>query len=320
MQIGYYRHMQPRHMVKRFQNKISGSRFLLATVAVITVLVWLASGRLGAGTAVNLAVTALTSYFLVELDTRNSIIRIYTRMIPASFLLLSTMTGAFTNDKFIFIGLLWTLFLLFFFSSYQDKGASGSVFYAFVCLGIASVLFVQTLFFVPVMWLAMQSYLMSMGRRTLAASVVGLLMPYWFILGFLLFRGDLSFLASHFAGIAEFGMPFDFAAVTGSCWISFALLVLLSLVGTVHYVRNSNKDKIRTRMFCETIVTTNLTVILFILLQPVYFTLLLPVLVITSSVLISHYIVLTNTKLTNRSVYVIILMVAAATVYNLWIS
>ena len=307
-------------MVKRFQNKISGSRFLLATVAVITVLLWLASGMLDAYTAVNLAVTALTSYFLVELDTRNSIIRIYTRMIPASFLLLSTMTGAFTNDKFILISLLWTLFLIFFFSSYQDKNSSGHIYYAFLWLGIASVLFVHTLFFVPVMWLAMQSYLMSMGRRTLAASIMGVLTPYWFIAGYLLFVGDLSFLAEHFAGLARFCMPLDFSMLRNADFVTFGVLVLLSAVGMIHYLRNSNKDKIRTRMFCETIVTANLTVIAFILLQPVYFTLLLPVLVITSSVLISHFIVLTNTKLTNRAVYVIIMIVAAATVYNLWIS
>ena len=305
-------------MVKRFQNKISESRFLLATVAVITVLAWFVSGRLDGDTAASLGVTAMTAYFLVELDTRNSVIRIYSRMIPASFLVLSTMTALFTETGFAATAFLFTLFLMFLFASYQDKTAADKVFYAFMCMGIASVLFVQILFMVPLMWFLMLNNLMSMGRRTFAASIMGVLVPYWFIGGYLLMKGDLSFFAEHFSQILYFGMPFDFSAFSTPQWVAFVLPVLLSATGMVHYLRSSNRDKIRTRMFLETISATNLMVIVFILLQPVHFVQLLPVLVVTASVLVSHFIVLTDTKVTNRAVAGIIAVVAAATIFNLW--
>ena len=307
-------------MVKRFQNKISGSRFLLATVAVITVLIWLASGLLTAATAINLAVTAATAYFLVELDTRNSIIRIYSRMIPSSFLVLSTMSGAFVNDTFTYTCFLWTLFLMFLFSSYQNKAASGRVFFAFLFLGMSSLLFVQTLFFLPVLWLVMMTNLMSFSRRTFMASILGILLPYWFIGGYLLFKGDLTFFTEHFSEIAVFGNVFHFATMSNADYVTLVIMVVFSITGIIHCMRNSNKDKIRTRMFCELIISLNLFATVFILLQPVHFTSILPVLTITTSALISHYIVLTNTRLTNISVYLIITAVYAATVYNLWIS
>lgn len=307
-------------MVKRFQNRISGSRFLLATVAVITVLTWLASGLLSAATAVNLALIAATAYFLVELDTRNSIIRIYSRMIPSSFLVLATMSGAFVNDTFAYTCLLWTLFMMFFFSSYQDKTASGRVFLGFMFLGIASLLFVQTLFFLPVLWLVMSTNLMSFSRRTFLASIIGVIIPYWFIGGFLLLKGDLSFFATHFTDIAVFGNIFDFSMLRNADYVTLVVMVVLSITGAIHCVRNSNKDKIRTRMFCELLTTLNLFATVFIILQPVHFTSILPVLTISTSALISHYIVLTNTRLTNISVYLIIAVVYAATIYNLWIS
>ncbi len=307
-------------MVKRFQNKISGSRFLLATVAFITVVLWLSAGMLNVSTLPFLALTAITAYFLVELDTRNSIIRIYSRMIPSSFLVLTTMTGAFIHDTYACTALLWTLFLIFLFSAYQDRNAAGKTFYAFLLLGLSSLLFVQTFFFLPVIWFTMLTNLMSMGRRTLAASIVGMLMPYWFIFGCLMFKGDLTFFEQHFSQLVMFQplSPWDVSDTSNT--VTFGTLFLLSLVGMIHFMRTSNKDKIRTRMFMEMIITTNLFVILFTFLQPVHFMHLLPILVITTSVLISHYIVLTDTKLTNRSVYLIIAIVSAATIYNLWIS
>lgn len=307
-------------MVKRFQNKISGSRFLLATVATITVTVWLAAGMLNAGTLLNLALTAVTAYFLVELDTRNSIIRIYSRMIPSSFLVLTTMTGAFVCDSYVYMALLWTFFLNSLFASYQDKNAAIKIFYAFLFIGLSSIIFVQALFFIPLIWFVMLNNIMSMGRRTLAASIMGILLPYWFIGGYLLLQGDLSFFATHFSKIAQLGTPFAFDSLSLSNIITFGILVLLSFIGIVHYMRNSNKDKIRTRMFLETIIATDIFVMLFMVLQPCFYNELIAVQAITTSVLISHYIVLTNTKLTNRSVYLIIGIVIADTIYNLWIS
>lgn len=320
MKFEYKTHCTYNSMVKRFQNKISESRFLLATVAVITVLIWLAAGPLTPKTAINLAAIAVTAYFLVELDTRNSIIRIYSRMIPCSYLILSTMTGAFVNETYIFTGLLWTFFLLFLFSSYQDKYASGRVFYAFLFLGLASLMFVQILFFVPLIWFVMRTNLMSLSRKTFPASIIGFILPYWFLCGYLLMKGDLSYFVNHFLQLGVFCTPFDLSVLDIHEYITVGFLILLSLTGIIHYMRNSNKDKIRTRMFCEMIISTNLFVILFILLQPVNYFPLLAIMVMTTSVLISHYIVLTNTKLTNRSVYLIIATVAAVTTYNLWIS
>ena len=97
-----------------------------------------------------------------------------------------------------------------------------------------------------------------------------------------------------------------------------AMLALFMVVGIVHFHRNSYKDKIRTRMIYEIFSITGIYVMALLALQPNLYSELTGIMVVNTAPLIAHYIVFTNTRLTNVSFFVIVLSVLLMTIYGIW--
>lgn len=136
----------------------------------------------------------VSTYFMVELNNRNALLRTYSRMVSCSLLMLDlTVLHLFsTTITAGIVQLCFILHLLFLFRSYQDKRSMGTIFFAFAMLGIASLWFIQIVFFVPVVWFLMAARLYSMTWRSFLASIMGLLAPYWFMGGFCCIRDARS--------------------------------------------------------------------------------------------------------------------------------
>lgn len=86
----------------------------------------------------------------------------------------------------------------------------------------------------------------------------------------------------------------------------------------IHFRLNNYKDKIRTRMLFEIFSVMNLCLMVFIALQPNLIEPLLTLLIVNTAPMIAHYIALTNTKVTNVSFYIIILITLGITIGNVW--
>lgn len=138
--------------MKRLQNKIAESRFALPVVAVYTAAMWLAGGIIARQQYVEFALFAVSAYLMAEMNNRNALIRIYSRMVSCSFLVFGTMAWSASNLQTSATLDTWLVQLCFIaayltlFSCYQDKRAQGKMFYAFMFIGVASTLFVQALF------------------------------------------------------------------------------------------------------------------------------------------------------------------------------
>lgn len=307
-------------MTKRLQNKIAESRFALPVTTVYVLAIWLAGGLISRQLYAQLALFGVSAYLMVELNNSNSLIRIYSRMVSCAFLALTTMCAFMFKDlgtwivQLCMIAAYTTLF-----RCYQDKRAQGMVFYAFFFLGIASVFFIQILFFIPFLWVVMAANLMAFSSRALWASILGITAPYWFLSGFYVFTGDIGQLARHISGITQFGplsVP-DFA--NGHTVVTFAFITALAATGVIHFLRNSYKDKIRTRMIYEMLITMNAVTFVFIILQPQHIEPLMSIMTVNTSILTAHYLALTHTRLTNISFCLILLATVLLTIYNLWI-
>lgn len=295
-----------------------------------TVLVWVAGGllegfrfeppyQMGPLCAPFLCMM-MSALLMVELNNINALIRIYSRMVSCSFLALTCMVA------FQFPSLLGAIAQLCFiasyiclFHSYQDKRATGWIFYGFFCLGMASTVFIQILFFVPFIWYVMARYLMSLSWRTFWASLIGLIAPYWFVAVYYLFNNNLEGFVSHFLEIARFEPLFVFASVGEHQIVTFSFIVLLALIGMVHFWRNSFYDKIRTRMLFSTFILMDILTIVFIVLQPQHQEVLLKLMIVNTAPLIGHFIALTRTRFTNVAFCVMLFVALFITVYNLWI-
>lgn len=315
-----FHHHKTTTVAKRLQNRIAESRLTLPVTTAIALAVWLAGGLIEKQLYVRLAFLGISTYLMVELNNRNALIRIYSRMVSCSFLLLTTMAASTFKSAGTFgVQLCMVIAYFILFSCYQDKQSHGKVFYASFFLGIASLFFIQILFFLPFLWLLTATNLMAFSSRTLPASLIGVTAPYWFLAGYDVFTGYTGTSIDHIMSITEFSPLCRYEDIDVHTLVTFAFITVMSVIGTTHFLRNSYKDKIRTRMLYEMIITMNALTFIFIILQPQHIEQLLGIMVITAGILVAHFITLTRTRITNIAFYVILLSVVAITAYNLWI-
>jgi len=268
---------------------------------------------------VQFVLLAVSSFLMMELNNVNALIRIYSRMVSCSFLVLAVMSQYLVVDvRCGIVQACFIAFYLFLFSAYQDNRAMGRVFYAFLMLGIASTMFVQILFFVPLVWVLLCTNLMVRSFRAFVSSLFGLLVPYWFMVAYYLYIDDVDSLLDHFLQIAQFGPVLGWMDMPVSHILTAAYVAILAVVGMIHFRLNNYKDKIRTRMLFEIFSVLALAAIVFMILQPQHIDYLLALLIVSTSPMIGHYIALTNTFITNISFYVMLVVALIITCVNLW--
>ncbi len=306
-------------IVKRFQNRVAESRIALPVTGVYAFAVCALGGLFTEQLWVQFVLLAVSSFLMMELNNVNALIRIYSRMVSCSFLVLAVMSQYLVVDvRCGIVQACFIAFYLFLFSAYQDNRAMGRVFYAFLMLGIASTMFVQILFFVPLVWVLFCTNLMVRSFRAFVSSLFGLLVPYWFMVAYYLYIDDVDSLLDHFLQIAQFGPVLGWMDMPVSHILTAAYVVILAVVGMIHFRLNNYKDKIRTRMLFEIFSVLALAAIVFMILQPQHIDYLLALLIVSTSPMIGHYIALTNTFITNISFYVMLVVALIITCVNLW--
>ena len=306
-------------IVKRFQNRVAESRIALPVTGVYAFAVCALGGLFTEQLWVQFVLLAVSSFLMMELNNVNALIRIYSRMVSCSFLVLAVMSQYLVVDvRCGIVQACFIAFYLFLFSAYQDNRAMGRVFYAFLMLGIASTMFVQILFFVPLVWVLLCTNLMVRSFRAFVSSLFGLLVPYWFMVAYYLYIDDVDSLLDHFLQIAQFGPVLGWMDMPVSHILTAAYVAILAVVGMIHFRLNNCKDKIRTRMLFEIFSVLALAAIVFMILQPQHIDYLLALLIVSTSPMIGHYIALTNTFITNISFYVMLVVALIITCVNLW--
>ena len=304
--------------MKRAQNKVAESRIALPVVAGYGVLIWLAAGLITQSWWIQFACSAAATYLMVELNNQNALIRIYSRMVSCAFLTLwSAGCFLFPSIKATVGILCFVAFLLLLSRTYQDKQSPGGTFYAFIMLGLASLLHVHALYFLPLFWLFMAFKIQSLSWRTFFASLCGVVLPYWFALVYCAWTADITLFLEHFEQLGRFTLPYDYSTVTLQQQLFYLFLIIVGTIGAVHYLRTRYKDKIRTRMLFDSFIITAVLAAVLLALQPQHMTLFLPVMICCVSPLVGHFLALTSTRWTNIAFYVIIAATLLLTGFNL---
>ena len=160
-----------------------------------------------------------------------------------------------------------------------------------------------------------------MEWRTFFASLLGLATPYWFMTGWLIWQknGDLHAIISLFDVQDIFQFPFDFSFVSLSCQLIMAFATLLLVIGSIHFIHSSFRDKIRVRQIYYGFITLGLYSLAILVLQP-HNELALRMLIFAASPLTGHYWALTNSRISNILFIVLTVAIIALTAFNLWIS
>ena len=304
---------------KRSQNRIAESRLALPITIVYGLAMTLLYGAWQHDLWVQTIILAISTLLMAELNNSNSLIRIFSRMVSCSFLFLSVMAIFLLHSmQATIVQLCFIAFYLSLFRAYQNPRATGWVYYAFFAIGMASVVFIQILFFVPIMWILMIFNILAFGTRSFVASLLGLITPYWFIGGYFIYTHQYDSIFDHFVELAKFKPLFDYSAITQHQLVTFGWIVFLFLVGMIHFIRKRYNDKIRTRMLYDVFITLGICSIVFIVLQPQHYSILLSILIVNTAPLIGHFIATTQTRFTNFSFHLIVWVTLIITYYNIW--
>lgn len=306
-------------MTKRLQNIVSESRLTLPAVSVYATAVWLAGGLISQSLWLQFACFAMSAFLMMALNNRFSLIRIYSRMVSCSFIALScTYPQTFTSMNETIATVCVIAMFLWLFQTYLDRQSPGLVFYSFLCIGTASVFYVHILFFVPVIWAIMIFFLSSISWKSFLASIIGLILPYWFLSAYMIYSDQLYFFIEHFSQLGVFGKIADYSTISTGQIIVAVLITALMITGSIHYNRTRMDDKIKTRMLYNCFITTDIAAAVFLILQPQHYDMLIRIMVVNTSPLTGHFLSLTHTRITGMTFYAIVVCTTAITALNLW--
>lgn len=306
----------------RLQNRITAGRFTLPAAVLLSLLCWIVplfllpeapevrggyalwetmvSDRLPAWASAPLSflLYAVIGYFLIELNNAYAIIRMRASVQTAIYFLLTASCPAlhrlYAGDV-TSVAFLISLFILF--KGYQHSRPASTLFYSFLFIGAGSLFFPQLTLFVPVFWIGAYSF-QALTSKSFFGSLLGWMLPYWFLLGHAYFHGRMELFYQPFIELGTFHSIHQWKFPS---WEIFTLsyLFLLFAVSSVHCLLTGYKDKIRTRGYLHFLIFLTFCIFVYVLLQPMLMSHLLPLLLIGVSILTGHFVVLTNSRASN---------------------
>lgn len=330
---------------KKLQNQVTAGRFTLPVVILICTLCWVSTyflfpDLMAAPTQENLSsfwqsardfllpgwaerivsflVYAVIGYFLIELNNQFGIIRMRASMQTAIYFLLVT---ACPEMHLLYAGdiaaLAFLISIYFLFKSYQQSRAAGYLFYSFLFIGAGSILFPQ-LTVLSVLWLFEAYRFQALTPRSFCGALLGWILPYWMLFGHAFFYNEMELFYRPFIELTTFGDVFNLQILQTWELAVLGYLLVLFIVSAVHCIAAGFEDKIRTRAYLQFLIDLTIFLFLLIAIQPNYCSDLLPLLMISCSILIGHFFVLTNSKSSNVFFIVSLVSLILLFAFNIW--
>lgn len=327
----------------RLQGKVTAGRWTLPAVVFICAFCWVLTSfvlpELGrshgdgsylwqttrslflldwAERIVSYMVYALIGYFLIELNNQFGIIRMRASVQTTIYFLLVTvcpeMHLLYAGD---IAGIAFLISIYFLFKSYQQSNSSANLFYSFFFIGAGSIIFPQ-ITFLSILWIAESYRFQSLHPRSFFAALLGWMLPYWLLFVHAVFYGQMHMFYRPFAELVTFEPLFNWQVLNPWEYATLGYLLVLFIVSASHCIASGFEDKIRTRAYLQFLINVTLCVFLLTALQPSLYNDLLPLLMISNSILIGHFFALTNTRMSN--LFFIFSMVGLILLYgyNIW--
>ena len=267
---------------------------------------------------VSFLVYAIIGYFLIELNNQFSIIRMRASMQTAIYFLLVTVCPGmhllYIGD-IVALGSLISIYFLF--KSYQQAQAAGYLFYSFFFIGAGSILFPQ-LTILSALWFVEAYRFQSLTPRSFCGALLGWMLPYWMLFGHAFFYNEMELFYRPFNQLLAFGEVFNLQILQPWELAILGYLLVMFIVSAVHCIAAGFEDKIRTRAYLQFLIDLTLFLFLLIALQPIYCSALLPLLIISNSILIGHFFVLTNSKSSNVFFIISLVGLILLFAFNIW--
>ena len=308
----------------RIQYNVASSEFTLPLCVILAAAMWwLPQQMFSVRCLLGLILCLLTTFVVMETNAQQHIIRIRTRMRSCVWLVLAASLSFMhpLGEPIVAAAFLCVSYLLLF-RSYQRHRPQAIVFHAFLMLGIGS-------FCAPVMlamaipyFLYLAIFLRSLTRRAFWAGILGIVVPYWCYAVWCFATGNLQSFLARLTEMAQYEIP-NLEAITSMPFVwqfSAAVIILLSIVSIIHYLRTNYDDKIRVRMILYIYLSQTILLIAFLLLQPAHYQTTMALLVASASPLIAHYFSLTGSWFSTFFFFLSLVLIAGMATLNLWLT
>ena len=256
------------------------------------------------GLGIGALMSAVAVYLLMELNNANVMLRAGSRMMG----LLLTVFFAVSFSVHVFsvghiVGVLALLAYFFLFASYQN-GGRGFVYVEFMCISLATLFFPAFIFLVPLYWVAL-AMIRSFDMKSLCASVLGLLTPYWFVVCYAVLAERLDVFSEHIGMLMEFEL-FDYSSLSLHQIIVVVLALVMFVAGGIEFRVHSFLDKTRIRILYDTVLILGSGSFVLLAFLPGYYSALLPIILVNASIVSGHHLAQCFGKVMN--VYTILLI------------
>ena len=157
----------------------------------------------------------------------------------------------------------------------------------------------------------------SMSAKAFMAALLGLFIPYWFLLGYALWFDQMSLFYAPLVKMIQFH-PIEYGHLMLNEILSWSVIALLLLIGSVHYWQVAYMDKIRARICHSFLSVVGLFTLLFSILQPSFLYEWMQVQLICTSFLMGHLFTLTRNRFSGILFMVTFVVLILLSLYNLW--
>lgn len=293
-----------------FRTRIATGSFTLPVAVLVAAAVLCTAAPTGDELWKILAVVAVTTYALIELSNRNALLRVRSRMVSSTYLVILAacpFMAVWSTDLLPAVALVLTYFALF--AAYQQPHPAGYAFHAGLFVGIGSLFYPPMILLEVVVVHCLLVQLRALNWRSLLAVVFGAVLPYWFLAGWGIWENRIDTIFVPYLEAFNFGAP-DYAALTLPQMLVAGYVVVLSLCAAVHFTRTAYNDKIRTRMYFYVFLVLEVVLVAALAFQPQCANVLMHMLIVNSAPIIAHHFTLGRGRALN--VWFIICLVLLA--------
>lgn len=265
-----------------------------------------------------LFIMALVAYIMQRISDIEMLIRERTRLPFMLFLLLMSTNAGLIPVKEVSIVLLCLVFAIYeLFYSYQSPELTGKFFNIGVLVGIAGLFMPQIVWLMPLFWIGMYQF-RTLELRSFMASLIGVLIIWWFVLAWCVWKHDYLMFSTFYDQLADF--RFLSVEIFRLYQIGSIVVLLVLAMAFFHVKMDAFNNSVRVRQMLAFLLNMAIWSFGLILLYGKDSDSFLAVIYLPSSVLIAYF--LENIRRVFRFVlyYFMLLTWLASFLLRLWIS
>ena len=299
-----------------FQIQAATGRLTLPVTILVCLLLWACTfdewSEVG-----SLGIVALIGYLMIEANTAFTLIRTRTSLPVCLYWTLATalfFLHAFQWENFIPLAFVMAVMQLF--AGYESSKPATPIYNIFLILSTCSLFFAPAVCYIPLFFISMIPF-RAFSLKSFGACVLGLLTPYWFLLGYALWEEQTQLFTAPLKEIITF-VPISYGHLHTDEIVSWVFITLFLLTSGIHYFQTAYSDKTRTRIYHSFLVYAGWWTILLSLLMPQHLPVWMSVQCICTAFLAGRLFTLTRNRFSGIFFFVTFVALVSLIVCNLW--